>query len=102
MNDEQDLPTAFDDAAREVVELGNRLMEQNPQADQWEIASGLLSGAVHFWLHSRQPCGDPACEDCAPISDAQSRLAALLRECQEEAEASFYFHAPTDRNAGHA
>jgi len=105
MHGDEPLPdpeSPFDEAAREAVDLGNRLMDANPEADPWEVASGLLSGAVHFWLHSRQPCGDPGCESCMSVSDAQSRLMALLDECKAEAESSFYYHAPTDSNAGHA
>ena len=51
--------TPFDRAAESVIELGNRIMDQDSTADVWEVASGLLAGAVQFWLFSRQPCDDP-------------------------------------------
>ncbi len=66
--------------AQKAVELGNRLAEQDKDADVWDIASGLLAGAVQFWLYSRQPCGDPTCESCDEVSTAALRLAELLRE----------------------
>ena len=54
--------TPFDRAAENVIELGNRMLDQDDTADVWEIASGLLAGAIQFWLFSRQPCDDPLCE----------------------------------------
>ena len=67
MSDTERAGTLFDEAADAVVDLGNRLMEDHPEADPWEIGSALLTGAVHFWLYTRRPCGDPACEDCAGV-----------------------------------
>jgi hypothetical protein len=98
---EQD-DSVFDHAAEEAIELGNRLAETDKDADLWDIASGLLAGAVQFWLYSRQPCGDPGCESCAEVSTAAERLAALVREAQESAEDSEYFHSPRDRDVGRA
>lgn len=92
----------FDRAAREVVNLGNSVMETNPDADEWEVASGVLAGAVQFWLFSRQPCDDPMCESCAEITTAAQRLRQLIGEVNEFAEESDYFHAPTDTNVGTA
>ena len=54
-----------DAIAARVVDLANDLAEQNPDADRWDIADGILSGAVHWWLYANAPCGDPACENCA-------------------------------------
>ena len=99
MNEET---TILDDTAREAVELANRCADDHPEADLWDIADGLLAGAVHYWLYSRQPCGDPRCEDCAPISTAELRMAELARLIREAAEESDYFHSPTDSNAGRA
>ncbi len=93
---------AFDLAAQKAVELGNRLAEQDKDADVWDIASGLLAGAVQFWLYSRQPCGDPTCESCDEVSTAALRLAELLRETKESAEESEYYHSPNDANVGRA
>jgi len=94
--------SVFDEAAREVVDIANRLAEQHPEADIWDIADGLLSGVVHYWLYSRQPCGDPRCEDCMPLSTSGEREAELLRWTKQFAEESDYYHAPTDANVGRA
>ena len=92
----------FERAAQEVVELGNRLSEADPEADLWDIASGLLAGAVQFWLYSRQPCGDPYCDSCGEISTAEQRLRRLAEEARQYAEESDYFHSPHDSNVGTA
>ena len=36
----------FDAAAEKTIGLGNQLLEQDLEADSWEVASGLLAGAV--------------------------------------------------------
>ena len=59
-------------------------------------------GAIQYWLYSRQPCGDPRCQDCMPISTAQGRMAELRRLIDQLASESEYFHTPTDANAGRA
>ena len=92
----------FDQAAEQVVALGNRLSEADKEADPWDVASGLLAGAVQFWLYSRQPCGDPKCESCAEVSTAEQRLATLMAELREFAEDSEYYHSPHDTNVGRA
>jgi hypothetical protein len=92
----------FDRAARDVINLGNQLMEDNPDADEWEVASGVLAGAVQFWLFSRQPCDDPMCESCAEVNTAAQRLGQLLGEVNDFAAESDYFHSPTDTNVGTA
>lgn len=99
MNDDV---SAYDEAAREAVELGNRLADDDTEADLWDIADGLLAGAIQYWLYARQPCGDPLCEDCAPMSTAEARLAELLRLVKESAGDSEYFHSPNDSNVGRA
>jgi hypothetical protein len=93
---------AFEDAARQAVEIANRLAEQFPDADLRDIADGLLSGAIHYWLYARQPCEDPACPDCADIATAELRTMSLLEEAKAYAETSDYFHSPTDHNVGRA
>lgn len=98
-NEEQDV---FDVAAERAVELGNRLADENKEADLWDVGSGLLAGAVQFWLYTRQPCGDPKCDSCSDVSTAEQRLAVLLREIRELAEDSEYFHSPHDTNVGRA
>jgi hypothetical protein len=94
--------SAYEEAARETVELGNRIVTDDGEADLWEVADGLLAGAIQYWLYSRQPCGDFSCADCAPFSTAEARLAELLEMTRELAESSEYYHAPTDSNVGRA
>lgn len=98
---EDDL-TILDDTAREAVELANRCADDNPEADLRDIADGLLAGAVHYWLYSRQPCGDPLCEECGPLSTPEGRIAALKREIIQAAEESDYYDSPDDLLAGRA
>ena len=78
-------------AARRAVELGNELAGQDQEADLWDIADGLLAGAIHFWLYSRQPCGDAMCEDCSPVATAELRMAELRRLIEELATDSEYY-----------
>jgi hypothetical protein len=92
----------FDSAFSKAVDLGNRLAGKDKEADLWDIADGLLAGAIQYWLYTRQPCGDPRCEDCVPISTAEARMAELKRLMDQLASESEYFHAPTDANAGRA
>lgn len=94
--------TPYDEAAREAVELGNRIADADEQADLWDIADGLLAGAVQYWLYSRQPCEDPGCEDCAPVNTAEQRLKELRHLLDELATSSEYFHSPNDFGAGRA
>ncbi|HKV96196.1 MAG TPA: hypothetical protein VJR90_01730 [Gammaproteobacteria bacterium] len=94
--------TSFESTAEQVVELANQVSDEHPEADLWDIADGLLAGAVHFWLYSRQPCEDPMCEDCAPVSTSGLRQAELEKLIREFAEDSDYYHAPTDSNAARA
>ncbi len=92
----------YDVAAREAVELGNRLADDDQEAHLWDIADGLLAGAIQYWLYARQPCGDPRCEECAEVSTAEQRLAVLRELTEEYAHDSEYFHTPTDSNVGRA
>ena len=94
--------TDFDESAERVVELGNRILDNNEETDEWEVASGILAGAIQFWLYSRQPCGDPTCESCTEISTAEQRMHQLLEEARQYAEESDYFHSPHDSNVGRA
>jgi hypothetical protein len=94
--------TPMDSAAQRVVELGNQLVNQDSQADPWDIADGLLAGAIHYWLYSRQPCSDPMCEDCAAVSTAELRMSELQSLLQVFARESDYFHSLHDSNAGRA
>ncbi|MCW8827661.1 MAG: hypothetical protein OQK94_01255 [Gammaproteobacteria bacterium] len=89
-------------AARRAVELGNELANEEEQADLWDLADGLLAGAIHYWLYSRQPCDDPMCEECAPHATAEQRLTELLKLTTELARDSDYYHSPNDSNVGRA
>ena len=98
----EEIADTFDSAFTKAVDLGNRLAGKDKEADLWDIADGLLAGAVQYWLYSRQPCGDARCEDCLPLSTSQARLTELQRLISQVAAESEYFHAPTDANAGRA
>ena len=98
----QDAPDSFDAAFSKAVDLGNRLADKDKEADLWDISDGLLAGAIQYWLYSRQPCGDPRCQDCMPISTAEGRMGELKRLMDQLAAESEYFHTPTDANAGRA
>ncbi|MGI9330528.1 MAG: hypothetical protein ACR2QB_07390 [Gammaproteobacteria bacterium] len=92
--------TAYDETAQAAVDLGNQLLDTDGSADSWEVASGLLAGAIQFWLFSRQPCDDAFCESCAEVSTADRRLQLLLEEASELAQSSDYFDSPRDVSAG--
>ncbi|MCC5867391.1 MAG: hypothetical protein JJU27_02675 [Gammaproteobacteria bacterium] len=95
-------PETYDDTARQLIELGNRLADRQPEADLRDIADGLLAGAVHWWLYAHQPCEDRDCEECAAICTAELRVAEIRRLIQELAQSSDYYHAPTDHNVARA
>ena len=92
----------YEAAASETVDLANRLADQDRSADLHDIADGLLAGAVHYWLYSRQPCGDPRCDECIPYSTARERTGELLTMIRELAESSEYYHSPNDTDVGRA
>tara|TARA_B100000959_G_scaffold73668_1_gene78233 strand:- start:7662 stop:7967 length:306 start_codon:yes stop_codon:yes gene_type:complete len=92
----------FDAAAERMIELGNRLLEQDSDSDSWEVASGLLAGAVHFWLYAYQPCGDLECESCEEVDTADKRLERLVEQVRQSASESDYYHTPRDANVGSA
>ena len=92
----------FDEAVERMIELGNRLINADDESDRWEVASGLLAGAVHFWLYTRQPCGEPYCESCTDIDTADKRVRLLSEEVRRFTQESEYFHTPLDADAGSA
>lgn len=92
----------FDDAADHVVDLANRLAEENPDGDLWAIADGIVAGAVHYWLYAHQPQGDGDDEDWSTVATAARRLDELSKLVRESAEESEYFHTPNDADAGRA
>jgi len=98
----QQSDAGFEEAFGKTVDLGNRIAENDSKPDLWDVADGLLAGALQFWLYSRQPCGDPLCEDCGPISTAQGRMAELRKLMDQFTNESEYFHSPQDANVGRA
>jgi hypothetical protein len=98
----QEHPNPFDEAFSQAVDLGNEIADGDEKADIWDIADGLLAGAVQFWLYARQPCGDPTCEECLTISTAAARLRELRQLVEQFSEESQYFHTPNDSNVGRA
>ena len=92
----------YHDAASRTVDLANSVANEQEDSDLWEVADGVLAGALQYWLYSRQPCDDLACEECANINTAESRLTLLLETVREIAEASDYYHSPNDINVGRA
>ena len=94
--------TPFDAAFTDAVDLGNKLAERDKDADLWDIADGLLAGAIQYWLYSRQPCKDPRCTECLPVSTAEGRMAEMQRLIRQLSAESEYYHSPNDSNVGRA
>lgn len=92
----------FDEASGRAVDLANELTDDLQEADLWDIADGVLSGAIHYWLYSRQPCDDLRCEECAEVATAHQRMLELRRLLEELAETSSYFHSTNDHDVAHA
>ena len=82
-------PESFDTAFAKAVDLGNQIADTDKDADLWDVADGLLAGALQYWLYSRQPCGDPSCLDCATSSTAEGRMAELKRLIVKRADGTF-------------
>lgn len=80
------LHQTYDHAADAVVELGNQMVRGDDSVDVWDVASGMLAGAVQYWLFARQPCNNPSCEACEEVITAQRRLRLLLSEVEQMAE----------------
>jgi len=47
------LDASFEEAFGKTIDLGNRIAEGDNKADLWDVADGLLAGALQFWLYSR-------------------------------------------------
>ncbi|MDA8165345.1 MAG: hypothetical protein M0017_10000 [Desulfobacteraceae bacterium] len=92
----------YNEAAEQAVELANDLADKHQDADLWDIADGVLAGAVHYWLYARQPCEDPLCEECLAIRTPEERLVELLRLVEEFAKESDYFLSANDHKVGRA
>jgi len=98
-DDDDDDLALFNGAADAVVELGNQLGLEHPDADPWALADGLLAGAVHFWMFAHQPQEHPDEDD---LMSARERLAGLVRQAVQSAEESEYLHSPKDEDVGSA
>jgi hypothetical protein len=85
----QETDNPFSEAFGKAVDLANRIADTDQKADIWDIADG-------------QPCTDPQCEECLPISTAEGRLEELRKLMRQFAAESEYFHSPTDHNVGRA
>ena len=92
----------YDEAAGRVVDLANQIADEHQEADLWDISDGLLVGAIHYWLYARQPCEDPMCEECEPVSNAEQRLEELHRLVDDFAKGSDYFQSAHDVRIGRA
>ena len=101
-HDSPNAGNGFDAAFTDAVNLGNQIADRDKEADLWDIADGLLAGAIQYWLYSRQPCKDPRCVECMPISTAEGHMAELQRLIRQLSEESEYFHSPNDSNVGRA
>lgn len=88
--------------ADRLVAFVNELADQHPDADLWEIADGMLSGAVHWWLYANAPCDNLDCEDCAGIRTAELRMKTLNELIARMAVTSEYYHSPNDDDVAHA
>ena len=51
----QEPADTFDNAFGRAIDLGNQIADTDDKADLWDIADGLLAGAIQYWLYSRQP-----------------------------------------------
>jgi len=96
---EDDDNALFDEAADAVVDLGNQLGTDNPDADPWALADGLIAGAVHFWLYAHQPQESPNEDD---LMSARERMEELMKQVVQSAEDSEYLHSPLDSDVGRA
>ena len=92
----------FDEAADQVVDLGNEIADTNPEGDLWAIADGLIAGAVHFWLYAHLPDEQADAEEMDGLMTASQRIEALMGLLRESAVDSEYLHSPNDLDAGRA
>ena len=61
----------------ELIRTTDHLTQERPEADRWEIADGLLGGALQYWLYSRQSCGCFECDACVLNGTAEGRMVEL-------------------------
>ena len=96
------LHQTYDRAADAVVELGNQMVRGDDSIDVWDVASGMLAGAVQYWLFARQPCNNASCEACEEVITAQRRLRLLLAEVEQMAEDADSYDLHRDAHTGTA
>ena len=92
----------FDEAADQVVDLGNEIADANPDGNLWAIADGLIAGAVHFWLYAHQPDGQGDADEMDGLMTSAQRIETLIGLLKESAMESEYLHSPHDLDAGRA
>ncbi len=92
----------FDDAADQVVDLGNEISEAHPDGNLWAIADGLIAGAVHFWLYAHQPDAESDEEEMDGLMTASQRIETMIGLLRESAMESEYLHSPHDPDVGRA
>lgn len=102
MTETEQYKLIYDQVMESIIEVGNRMIDEDDSVDMREVASGMLAGAIQFWLFSHQPCDDPFCEACATISTASLRVDTLIEESRQLAEESDYYDSPNDVYAGTA
>ena len=49
----------FDAAFSKTVDLANKMADKDKDADLWDIADGMLAGAIQYWLYSRSAASTP-------------------------------------------
>jgi hypothetical protein len=99
MNESDEL---YEEAADQVVDLGNKIADAHPEGDLWAIADGLIAGAVHYWLYAHQPDGETDSDDMEGMMTGNQRLESLIGLLRETAMDSEYLHSPNDHDAGRA
>ena len=102
MTETEQYKLIYDQVMESIIEVGNRMIDEDDSVDMREVASGMLAGAIQFWLFSHQPCDDLFCEACATISTASLRVDTLIEESRQLAEESDYYDSPNDVYAGTA
>ncbi len=99
MNESDEL---YEETADQVVDLGNRIADANPEGDLWAIADGLIAGAVHYWLYAHQPESQAESDEMEGLLTADQRVETLIGLLRETAMDSEYLHSPNDLDAGRA
>jgi hypothetical protein len=81
-----ELADTFDAAFSKAVDLGNRIADKDKDADLWDIADGLLAGAIQYGS-IRDSRGDPRRQDAcrsAPRRGAWLNWKCLIEQLARE------------------